>query len=250
MPISIAHIFFPKLNIISVEPPINLINRLWSLELGLMKSKYTLEIGVLSSAQIYPQNRPESIVPSLPPLYQTRTSRQTMIGTQIVCLNCAIYEMIKFCVSLEASGVDGKDCEESSWKKERSEGELSKVQFLINPIASCRCTRFWNRATNSHLIQPPALGSFMKEGSGEVSRNWKNSEEEDYLWDDASSRRVNPILTSSNSSKIDPRLYFDSERPGFENRQPSPDLPSTEQRIPSASLRAKGSFLLDENVHE
>ncbi|CAH1421885.1 unnamed protein product [Lactuca virosa] len=63
-------------------------------------------------------------------------------------------------------------------------------------------------------------------GSGEVSRNWKNTEEEEYLWDDASSRRVNLILTLSNSSKRDPRLYFDSERLGFENRQP--DLPSTE----------------------
>lgn len=50
-------------------------------------------------------------------------------------------------------------------------------------------------------------------GSGEVSRSWKNSEEEEYLWDDVSSRTVNPILTSSNSSKRDPRLYFDPDRP-------------------------------------
>ncbi|XP_023745993.1 polyadenylation and cleavage factor homolog 4 isoform X2 [Lactuca sativa] len=96
-------------------------------------------------------------------------------------------------------------------------------------------------------------------GSGEVSRSWKNSEEEEYLWDDVSSRTVNPILTSSNSSKRDPRLYFDPDRPGFDNRlqksqrmhekESSPDLPSAEQRIPlpSTSLRAKGSFSTDEN---
>ncbi|KAI3522929.1 hypothetical protein L1887_00981 [Cichorium endivia] len=97
-------------------------------------------------------------------------------------------------------------------------------------------------------VKLQTLNNLVK-GGGEVSRSWKNSEEEEYMWDDVSSRSVIP--TSSNSLKRDPRLYFDPERPGFENRvqkpqrlherEPSPDRPL----VPS--LRAKGSFLTDEN---
>lgn len=51
----------------------------------------------------------------------------------------------------------------------------------------------------------------LNKGGGEISRSWKNSEEEEYMWDDVSSVAVNP--TASNSSKRDPRGFFEPERP-------------------------------------
>ncbi|KAJ9554919.1 hypothetical protein OSB04_009533, partial [Centaurea solstitialis] len=114
-------------------------------------------------------------------------------------------------------------------------------------------------------LQPS--NNLMSKRGGEVSRSWKNSEEEEYMWDDVSSRSVTPSL--SNSSRRDPRLYFEPERPGFENhiqkpqrmhdlgsrfeREPSPDLPSTEQKDQPAFrqrmplLRPQGMSLTDEN---
>ncbi|GKE54887.1 hypothetical protein Tco_1490043, partial [Tanacetum coccineum] len=43
----------------------------------------------------------------------------------------------------------------------------------------------------------------------------KNSEEEEYTWDDVTSVSVNP--TASTSSKRDPLFFFDFERPDLEN---------------------------------
>ncbi|KAI3706669.1 hypothetical protein L6452_24566 [Arctium lappa] len=129
----------------------------------------------------------------------------------------------------------------------------------------------------NHLVPRPATvdvklqptNNLMSKRGGEVSRSWKNSEEEEYMWDDVSSRSVIPSL--SNSSRRDPRLYFEPERPGFENhvqkpqrihalgsrleRESSPDLPSTEQKDQPAfrqrmpSLRPQGMSLTDEDGH-
>ncbi|KAL4592071.1 hypothetical protein LXL04_005052 [Taraxacum kok-saghyz] len=88
-------------------------------------------------------------------------------------------------------------------------------------------------------LQPMKVG-------GEVSRSWKNSEEEEYMWDDVSSRTANPIPT-----KRDSRLYFEPDRPGFESRVQKPQRivlergSSPDVQIPS--LRAKMSISKDEN---
>lgn len=55
------------------------------------------------------------------------------------------------------------------------------------------------------------MNNLTNKGGSEISRSWKNSEEEEYMWDDVTSVSVNPA--SSTSSKRDPRLYFDTERP-------------------------------------
>ncbi|KAK1434896.1 hypothetical protein QVD17_00650 [Tagetes erecta] len=63
----------------------------------------------------------------------------------------------------------------------------------------------------------------LNKGSGEITRNWKNSDEEEYLWDDVSSVALKPA--SSNSSKRDPRLYFDPEKPVSKIATPSGQQP-------------------------
>ncbi|XP_022024434.1 polyadenylation and cleavage factor homolog 4 isoform X2 [Helianthus annuus] len=71
----------------------------------------------------------------------------------------------------------------------------------------------------------------MNKGTGEISRNWKNSDEEEYMWDDVSSVATKP--TSSNSSKRDPRLYFDPERPVTKTATPSGQQPPRQRpRVP------------------
>ncbi|PWA55706.1 zinc finger, C2H2, ENTH/VHS [Artemisia annua] len=93
------------------------------------------------------------------------------------------------------------------------------------------------------------MNNLTNKGGSEISRSWKNSEEEEYMWDDVTSVSVNP--TSSTSSKRDPRLYFDSERPGLENNfqktQRMQDLGPRLDRESLTSLRSKGSSLTDEN---
>ncbi|GJT41400.1 hypothetical protein Tco_0941265 [Tanacetum coccineum] len=60
-------------------------------------------------------------------------------------------------------------------------------------------------------------------GGSEINRSWKNSKDEEYMWDDVTSVSVNP--TSSTSSKRDPRLDRES----------------------LTSIRSKGSSFTDEN---
>ncbi|KAI3823445.1 hypothetical protein L1987_04881 [Smallanthus sonchifolius] len=71
----------------------------------------------------------------------------------------------------------------------------------------------------------------MTKGSGEISRSWKNSDEEEYMWDDVSSVALKPA--SSNISKRDPRLCFDSEKPisktaTLSGRQPQRQRPHSQ----------------------
>ncbi|GJT19639.1 hypothetical protein Tco_0878345 [Tanacetum coccineum] len=73
-------------------------------------------------------------------------------------------------------------------------------------------------------------------GGSEINRSWKNSKDEEYMWDDVTYVLVNP--TSSTSSKRDPRLYFDTKRP---------DLGLRLDRESLTSIRSKGSSLTDEN---
>ncbi|XP_071696816.1 polyadenylation and cleavage factor homolog 4-like [Rutidosis leptorrhynchoides] len=58
------------------------------------------------------------------------------------------------------------------------------------------------RSATSDVKLPP----IKKVGGREATRSWKNSEEEEYMWDDASSIAAIP------SSKRDPRLYLEPER--------------------------------------
>ncbi|GJW16057.1 hypothetical protein Tco_0020190 [Tanacetum coccineum] len=86
-------------------------------------------------------------------------------------------------------------------------------------------------------------------GCNEISRSMKNSEEEEYMWDDVTSVSVNP--TASTSSKRDPRFFFDIERPDLENNfqktQRAHDLGLRLDRESLTSLRSKGSSLTNEN---
>ncbi|XP_076896849.1 polyadenylation and cleavage factor homolog 4-like isoform X2 [Bidens hawaiensis] len=52
---------------------------------------------------------------------------------------------------------------------------------------------------------------------GQSNRSWKNSDEEEYVWDGMNSRLPNSVK-SGGGSKRDPRSPPEPEKPGFENR--------------------------------
>ncbi|XP_076924483.1 polyadenylation and cleavage factor homolog 4-like isoform X1 [Bidens hawaiensis] len=100
-----------------------------------------------------------------------------------------------------------------------------------------RLARLHNYSAPRSAISDVKLPS-MNKGSGDIDRSWKNSDEEEYLWDDVSSVSLKPA--SSNSSKRDPRLFFDSEKPvsktaPLSSQQPScqrPHSQSQSNRLP------------------
>ncbi|KAI7752812.1 hypothetical protein M8C21_021764 [Ambrosia artemisiifolia] len=75
----------------------------------------------------------------------------------------------------------------------------------------------------------------VNKASGEISRSWMKSDEEEYMWGDVSSVAVKS--TSANSSKRDPRLYFDPERPVVKTATPSGQQPPR-QRPPHSQYQA------------
>ncbi|XP_024962711.1 polyadenylation and cleavage factor homolog 4-like, partial [Cynara cardunculus var. scolymus] len=77
-----------------------------------------------------------------------------------------------------------------------------------------------SRSANADVKLQPVNNIASKRG-GEVNRSWKNSEEEEYMWDDMNSRLATPGKSGS-SSKRDPRAHSMNEKLGFENRLQKP----------------------------
>ncbi|KAI3746332.1 hypothetical protein L6452_08760 [Arctium lappa] len=73
-----------------------------------------------------------------------------------------------------------------------------------------------SRSANADVKLQPMNNIASKRG-GEANTSWKNSEEEEYMWDDMNSRLAIPGKSGS-SSKRDPRAHPVNEKLGFENR--------------------------------
>ncbi|KAL8255805.1 hypothetical protein R6Q59_030872 [Mikania micrantha] len=99
---------------------------------------------------------------------------------------------------------------ESDLTHENSAASYNNFDFGSD-LSSERVARnsFNNHSVSRSAISDVKLQSTNK-GGGEIVRSWKNSDEEEYMWDDVSSVSLKPA--SSNSSKKDPRLYFDPEK--------------------------------------
>ncbi|KAI3716661.1 hypothetical protein L1987_67685 [Smallanthus sonchifolius] len=88
----------------------------------------------------------------------------------------------------------------------------------------------------------------MTKGSGEISRSWKNSDEEEYMWDDVSSVALKPA--SSNISKRDPHLYFESKKPTsktaiLSGQQPQRQRPHSQYQSNRLSYALADQDLID-----
>ena len=84
------------------------------------------------------------------------------------------------------------------------------MSILVNNI-TLQNTEQAQRDVESDLTHENSGGSYnsFDFGPDVLSRSWKNSEEEEYMWDDVTSVSVNP--TSSTNSKRDPRLSIDKD---------------------------------------
>ncbi|KAJ9542706.1 hypothetical protein OSB04_029212 [Centaurea solstitialis] len=77
-----------------------------------------------------------------------------------------------------------------------------------------------SRSVNADVKLQPMNNVASKRG-GEANTSWKNSEEEEFMWDDMNSRLPIPGKSGS-SSKRDPRAHLMNEKLGFENRLQKP----------------------------